>query len=333
MHRTAPLFALALACLCPAANAATFTMHQITVQGSTSVDATALNDHGDFVGTVVLGGVNQIGFEQSGSTFTALQGPCGVGTCQAYPTAINNAGTITGLAFGAEAGGFIWQNGGFVAGDFFSTGNSSSLTGGPWLNNRGEIAYNVVSSMGEQIFAGLPGHTQLQSGIGLAANSSILTGLNDAGVLTGITLITNRGAAAFAGRRGIFADLPVSVASGTPSVVINDHNVLAGSTGTGIWIYANNTQTTVPGPAQSANLTVAGINSAGRIVGAFTDQGAGVQRAFLYSHGVLSSFGSYPEGDTVHVAINHAGRMLISDVQAHSFTGTSYLALCRGTGC
>jgi probable HAF family extracellular repeat protein len=334
MRRYAPLFALTLACLCPGARAATFTIRQVEVQGSTAVTAVALNDHGDFVGTVVVGGGSPIGFEQSGSTFTQIEGLCGIGTCQGYPTSINKTGTITGLCFGAESGGFIWQNGGFVAADFFTTGNPSNLISGPWVNNRGRVAYNMVSNnSGIQIYAGMPGRAKLQQGIGLSTTLSILSGFNNAGVLVGITDLPQSGETAFAGRDGIFADLPVFSVNGTPDIVINDHNVVAGSTSNGIWIYTDNTESTFAMPVQTSGVTVTAINNSGRIVGSFIDQGAGVQRAFFYANGTVLSFGSYPLGDTVHVAINNAGRMLVSDLPQHSNVGTSYLVHCHGTGC
>jgi hypothetical protein len=337
MTRRAALLAVALAgpgALAPGAYAGTFTIRQITVDGSTAVNATAINDHGDFVGTVLINGSSEpLGFAQLGGIFTPIEGPCGAGTCMGFPTAINKSGAITGLASGSMGGGFVWQNGAFVPGDFFGAGSNLVPASGPWINNRGHVAYTLVSSTAEQVFAGLPSSPKLQSGIGINANAATVTGFNDAGVLTGITALTTQADLLFVGHAGIFVNLNASAQTSGPTIVINDHNVIAGSAGSGIWIYANNGYTYAYPTTSVSGVVVSAINNTGRVAGTLFDPSGKARRVFLYAGGIFSMFGTYGTGDTLHVALNNAGALLVSVTAPIGGISNSFLAHCHGTGC
>jgi probable HAF family extracellular repeat protein len=74
------------------------------------------------------------------------------------------------------------------------------------------------------------------------------------------------------------------------------------------------------------------INNSGRVVGAYTDS-TGAQHGFLLSGTTVSSFGTYPAGDAVAVAIGNKNGMVVSDLSAASSTYQSATVVCTGTGC
>ena len=75
------------------------------------------------------------------------------------------------------------------------------------------------------------------------------------------------------------------------------------------------------------------INDRGRVVGTFVDLAANLQRVFLYNGTAVSSFGAYPTTDTLHLAMNDRGVILLSDIPENAQVGATYLVTCAGSGC
>jgi uncharacterized membrane protein len=285
------------------------------VQGSTQVAVTAINNSGTYVGFAVFEN-SQTGFIQSGTTFTAIQGPCDTAAyCTGYPTDINNKGTVTGVVEGGRTGGFVWKDGAFVSGDFFTM-------------TSGEGPYAA--------YAGEPSAPVQLGGFGLEPNNALVTGINVLGYVVGIGLPqgTNGEYLHFVGKKGVFADLFASTGSGVSyNTLINDKGEVVFSVGDAIIVYANNAYTTVNLPSQAVNATVQALNNAGRIVGTYLDSTTNMQTVFLYNGRTLSNVGSYPGADQLRVAMNARAVMVVNDIANHSGVGVSYLVKCKGPGC
>jgi hypothetical protein len=79
-------------------------------------------------------------------------------------------------------------------------------------------------------------------------------------------------------------------------------------------------------------LSVQAINNKNRVVGTYVDTKQTAQRVFLYNGSVVTVFAKYPIADTLHLALNDEGAMLISDT-AVSGSVSSNRVLCAGPGC
>ncbi len=305
------------------ASAASFHSQQILLLGSPLVSATAINDAGTIVGISSSGGY--FGFVLQGSTLSVLS--------NAYPSAINRKGAVTGMT--SADTGFLWENGAFVQGVNFSLGSFSGQPIPPVLNERQEIAYTYSNGSTQTAYAGHSG--QFHAIKGVSPQSAIVSSINKGGVIAGYERATIQGQphnVAFVGKHGLFDMLlPPSNANVTGGFV-NDSGQVAFTDGTQGYVYDAGTTTSFSVPAPSYNVQIQAINNKGRIVGTYTDtsQNPTVQHVFLYNGSTVSTFGNYGATDIVHAALNDHGTMIVSDTM-NGQQMASYRVTCSGSGC
>jgi uncharacterized membrane protein len=311
-----------------------FLIHPITVQGSTIVHVRAINNNGAFVGAVEVNN-DAVTFLQDGATFTWIYGHCMTGNqCIGNPTAVNKTDAVTGTLIAGAADGFVWQNGAFVAGDFFSIGDLVTPASGPFLNNKGEVAFNQFSptSGNPQAFFGDPAAPQLLISPGLDSSAAMITGLNNHGAVAGVGLQEEGPVAIFVGKPGQLTYLSPPGGFSDYGASINDSGQVAGSSNQQGFVYSNGKYAQFSMPVLADDVVVQAINSTGRVIGTFVDENADVQRVFLYNGSTVSTFGAYPVGDTLYLSMNDRGIILLSHPNGEAI-GTSYRVRCVGPGC
>jgi hypothetical protein len=116
--------------------------------------------------------------------------------------------------------------------------------------------------------------------------------------------------------------------------LVNNAGQVAYTDNTSGYVYQAGTTASFSVPSPSFNVQVQAINNQGRVVGVYTDtsQNPAVKRVFLFNGTTVSSFGSYGVNDTVQVALNDHGTMVVSDM-VNSEPFASYRVTCSGTGC
>jgi hypothetical protein len=315
-----------------AAGAATFSSQQIAIMGSTAVAAQTVSDRGVIIGTYLPPQSQPSGFILQGSSLYVLP--------SSYPTAINRAGEVVGFG---ENGGFLWQNGSFNPAVKFPINTNAETVPDVLINDRGEIAYTAGAETGQQIFAGPPTKPHAQKG--LSANHAVVSSINNSGVLAGFEQAIVNGnvtPAFFIGKSGLYDILPLEQpgVAGTPAAFVNDAGSAAFVENGNVVIYANGGMTTLPAPALKAtNVTVTGFNNGGRVVGTYDDgtQMPAIQRIFYYNGSTYFTFGNYPVGNMVHVALNNRNVLAVSNsTNGEGGPGMpigSFLVTCSGKDC
>ena len=263
---------------------------------------------------------------RDGTIFTPIQGSCPSGSCNGYPTAIDDAGTVAGQVFISGWDGFVWQGGAFVAGDFFSLGSQPSLASGPFLQNEDNVAFNLFDSRSFQAFIGNPSAPQLLAGRGLNSNGASVSGMNKFGVVAGTEQRKDGSIVIFFGKQGKlrYLSLPGGI-SPYGVATINEHGQVAGDTANTSqgFLYSHGEYTLFSMPPFGLNVAVQAINDLGRVIDTFQDDSTHLQHAFLYNGTVVSSVGSYPYADTLHLSMNDHGIILVSDIPEDKQIGTS----------
>lgn len=250
-----PAALFALAALLEAAPA--YIIVDLSAGPLASSTATGINNAGHAAGYGTTWGGSTLGLEWSSGGFTVL----GSG----YGLAINDAGTIAGVAFTAGgARAMAWNGSG---GAFLGT-----LGGESWataINHAGTIAGMSVNGGGAgQAFVWSNG---VMTGLPVAAGWSAAYGINGAGVVAGYAEV----------RPGVFAAFTWSPEEGVRwldfayGLAINDAGAVAGATAQGRAALRIDGRTVDLGPGFAC-----AVNNAGAVVG--HDGG----RAFLWAGGV-----------------------------------------------
>jgi hypothetical protein len=139
--KSAATAAIAIAASLPAtSHAANFTLHPITVDHTTQVDARAINDSNAITGTYLdPNGVSQA-FIQQGNTLTVLPAPsrsCALPN----PNAINATGDVSGwTGCGQDVATFKWHAGRYLPRYSIDLGYNEQ-TQFVGLNDKGEIFF------------------------------------------------------------------------------------------------------------------------------------------------------------------------------------------------
>ena len=316
------------------AGGARFFSEPVLAFGSAMVDARAINDAGAIAGAVTFGqnggqGGGLTGFVLQGSTESAVN--CGSSAC--YPTSISRDGTVAGFT---GTGGFVWKNGAVVAsnlplGTVFGSGPAALPN--ILLSTRGAVAFTDNTQSGSTSYAGRPGKQSVQKG--LSDRFVTINGINARGVLSGWEYATIQGQLTpviFFGKDGFFDMLFMPGQQQVSGGVINDAGQVAFSRQSGVYIYANGATTAVALPSGAAQPGVQAITNRGRLVGTYVDAGQ-MQHVFYYNGTSVSIFGAYPVQDTLHVALNDHGVMLVSDRSQTTGDTTSNRVECGGPGC
>jgi probable HAF family extracellular repeat protein len=289
---------------------------------SLSPMAFALNNHGQVVGRMKVGGMDRAFLWQNG-TFTILDSVSGSQADAAYD--INDAGVIVGVSGPANQQLVVpvvfWQNG---------TITSIGKTDGTGIrhfdirvNNNGQIAFNNQAS-----FEDNPSIVLWQNGNTLPISSGPISrhlALNDNGDVA-FDAFDNNGITPFASiwHNGVVTRLepPNNAAN---AFAVNNAGQVAGLAAAGVVIWQNGTKTVLPTLPGSLVCQPSAINNSGDVVGICGNPSNGGAtlanpRVALWRGGKVYDITPQLQVDISEVEdINDAGQILI-DTQ-----GTSYL--------
>jgi len=321
-----------------------FAFKQISVNGSTNVYATAINNKGTIAGAYISG-LNAYGFILHGGMATVLPAPCtqNLEQCVPIPTAINGTGTVAGywITFGATATyGFTWQPGSAILANSFLMQSSECFPcQKPWLSERGIVAFSALGGgpPAPGTYVGPP--SSLQSVPGL--ESATVQAVNRFSALSGIDTATIRGktlAAVFTAHGSTIRRLVPPYAASVGSALINDADEVVGAyqDTAGLlhgFTHQSGKFTTFDMPLAAISITLNALNEKGRAVGWFIDS-TGVKRPFLYNGTKAIEIGhnTYDVGDTLNLAIDDEGVMILGDMR-NLGSSVSYHIRCAGPGC
>ena len=318
----------------PASGATThFGFKQITIAGSTNVSAAALNNSSTIAGTFTDAG-GPHGFIKAGANLTILPAPIANCGCVATPIAINASGDVVGSVYYVDLFGFLWHHGAYVQSASVTLGIGGGRDPVIGINKGGQEIFDTYSGSGNYTpFAGTPGnYTQLMP----PGSFPFVDNINVHGVVAGQS--SPLGPEVFIGSNGTYTELSPPGSVDSTQGFINDRGQVAGlyqdSSGvTHGFLYRSGVYKLYDFPHGPSAITIDAINNAGRVTGVYSDTVKKMKRAFLFNGTTLSVFGQYGVTDDVHVAINDAGAMLLSDFNASSGAASSYRVLCGGDGC
>jgi hypothetical protein len=331
----AALVALPFVGAAPCAAATFFKLVPIVVQGAMDVTASAISNRSVITGHYT--GANGVtGFILDGSKETDLppSTACG-GLAAAFPSAINKAGDVAGgLQYPCNYA-FLWRNGAYAPAGAFPLGSGGTR---PTLNDSGGETYNAFNSQG--VYTSYAGTAGDMKAVRSAGTGMMLLGQNDmaklGGAAYGLVGKTEQ-PALFFGHDGKYTYVGLAGAIACTGGFINDSGQLAGACldSAGAWhafVHGAGKYRHIILPRPPHELSVQAINATGRVVGFYTDPITGLQRVFFFNGKTVSLFGDYPGGDYLHLALNDAGVMVLSDVPA-SGASQSWRVVCKGTGC
>ena len=321
----------ALALTHPAfAGHARFVSQPILAFGVAAVDARAINNAGTIVGAVDFGsGGNPAGFVLQGSTETEIS--CGSYSC--YPTSISRDGTVAGFA---GSTGFVWKDGTVVThnlplGKVFAPGPGALPN--ILMSSSADVAFTDNTQSGSTSYAGRPSKPVMQRG--LSAKFTTINGMNASGTVSGFEYGTIQGQLVpviFFGKDGFFNMLVTPIQQQVSGGFINNAGQVAYASQYGAYIYANGVTASVTLPSGASQPTVQAINNRGRLVGTYLDTSQ-MQHVFYYNGTSVSTFGAYPAQDSLHLALNDHGVMLVSDRLSSTGMTKSYRVKCGGPAC
>ena len=320
----------------PAMAGTRFGMKQITIDGSSFVQASAINNHNAIAGIYIDGSGSPHGFVKSGSILTVLPpviGSCATYECYPVPSSINAAGDVAGFYYFDQEYSFLWRGGAYVDAGSVLVG----LGGTPQIsiNNRGVEIYDDYQGHG--LYTAYTGKPGAYVPVTPPGSFPFVQSLNTSGTVAG-QYFSPTGLAIFTETAGVYKTLIPPGAMDSSGGFINDRGQVAGiyqdTQGNNHgFIYKAGTYTRFDIPGAPATVVIDGINNKGRVVGVYTDAAANEQRVFLFNGTKLTPFGHYGANDIVHVAINDAGVMIVSDTINLRAIPNSFRVLCVGDGC
>jgi hypothetical protein len=343
MRHLVSIFAVALAGVPSAGHAQAYFFRQYTLFGITNVTVTSVNDAGVAVGTYTFqsgGQVLDLGF--SGKLGHAANLPMtGPGVAGAtfidvpHPTGINDNNTIVGT----------YYDGTYL--DAFTFRNNTYITGGgayhspedlvPYIGSADHIAYAIWTGDAFASFAGKPGQevpvTAPNAGL-FTYVESVNNSFHIAGSFSGI-LYNQLTSAVFFGTVSHLRQIAPPGATYAYGGWVNDANQVAGAYTDKAgkihgFIYNQKTYTTFDMPTQPvAALSVLGIDSKGRVVGAYSDSKR--QQGFVYSGRHVTILGTFPTPDKLGLSISYFGRYISLSDTAPGGVARSWLASCKGS--
>ena len=318
---------------------------QIIVAGNQDVEATSINNHGVIVGNVYAGITDAVsGIEIDGTNVTTLPAPYANGG-PPHPKVIDDDGDIVGWALdaGPDPRLFLVKDGATVPAYEIviahEEGGQNFVIQPVGLTNRKDVFGTVIVSLTAPnlSFYGVPPNYSFLPQFNRFQH---IDSMNNAGVVAGVSFTFSGQFEVFAGTKGHFKVLLPPGATATQGGYVNNLGVVAGSYTDSSrlqhgFTFHDGKYTLFDMPETASSVTVTAINDAGRVVGAYTTQKGGVQRAFLYNGHAVTSFGSFSNLDTVVLALNNLGEMLVDDQLEYTSTAQfrSFRASCVGAGC
>jgi hypothetical protein len=339
MRCPASALAIALASLPATGHAQGYFFRQYTIFGLTNVTVTGVNDAGIAVGTYVypIGSlVYNPGF--SGKLGHAanlpMTGPVGATdiTNVPHPTGINDDNTIVGVYYNdSDVNGFTFRDNAYISLD---DGSAYHLPQDliPYIGSADHIAYASWTGDAFASFAGKPGQevpvTAPNAGL-FTYVQSVNNSFHIAGSFMGI-LRDNLTPVVFFGTVSHLRQIAPPGATYSYGGYVNDANQVAGAYADKAgkvhgFVYDQKTYTSFDMPTQPMTaLTIQGIDSKGRVVGAYSDNKR--QHGFVYAAGHVTLLGTFPTTDQLGLSISYFGRYISLCDTAPGGVARSWLA-------
>ena len=321
-------------------------LRQIIVSGNQDVEATAINNHGVVVGNLYAGITGAVSAIQIvGDAVSTLAPPYPNGETP-HPKAIDDMGDVAG-----------WADNGL--GDpvlYFSVNGRTLKNYARLLDLDGNGHTFIVQPIGiadqhtvfgTVIFGGIApnipfyGTPSHYFRVPLFNSFERLNSISKHGVVGGVSFDSRGQFEAFYGTEGHYTMLLPPGAQQSQGGYVNTLGEVAGSYTDGDgkphgFIYYGGKYQPFDMPSPAASITVTAINDVGRVVGTYASASAdGRQHSFLYNGTTVTTFGTYSSLDTVLVALNDHGEMLVDRQLEYSAYPQflSYRATCDGSGC
>jgi probable HAF family extracellular repeat protein len=320
-----------------------FTFHRLDVTGNKDIDATAINDRGQITAALFDTTNNtQSGIILHKGVATTLPAPY-ANSGAPIPAAINEHGDVLGYTYeGYQPVMFLWHAGQYLQ-DADIPLEIEQQAGPPplpiGLNNRDEVFYTIITGQQnptDPIYGKLSHLRSMHPFLRYQTAHSN----NAQGLIAGTSFYDSQ-SEVFVGRGKAFSILLPTGAVSAEGGFVNDKGEVAGAYTDSsniqhgfTWQNGSYTSFDLPEAAQPYSLTVTGLNNAGRVVGTYTSSATNHVHAFLYNGADVTAFGDFKVGDTVAVALNNSGTMIVADqIHGEATNYASYRVRCRGAGC
>lgn len=248
-----------------------------------------------------------------------------LGGTQSIASDINNSGQIVGNS--AVSSGinhaFTYANG--VMTDLGTLGGTQSYAYG--INNSGQIVGESNNpTEGLSAFRYSAGSiVQLPNLGGMGVNNSSAAGINDSGLIAGLSYGWDGTAHAVLINGGTITDLKTSEYANL-AMAINNSGQVAGYfwsaplTQPRAFLYSGGSMTAL-GTLGGSSSSAEGMNDSGQVVGWSTTAG-GADHAFLYSGGSMLDLGTLGGANSIAMQINNSGKVVgSSDSTAFLYSG------------
>ncbi|HTZ70477.1 MAG TPA: hypothetical protein VMB71_07500, partial [Acetobacteraceae bacterium] len=218
-------------------------------------------------------------------------------------------------------------------------GNASGQPPNPiGLNKRGEVffTYFIDISAPTDGAYGIPPNFR---NVPALNRYNTIESMNWSGMVAGTSYTLSGADQVFAGRGKNFTSLTPPGATSVKGGFINDKGDVAGTwrDSSNVWhgfLYSGGTYASFDMPEAASSMAVTGINGADRVVGTYVSTADSHQHGFLYNGTTVSSFGKFNQFDNVVVALNAAGKIIVSNqLLGNEPAYHSYRVTCSGSGC
>jgi probable HAF family extracellular repeat protein len=322
-----------------------FAIHRLGIAGNNNLNATAINDNNAIVATLFDTAANtQSGIILQHGTATTLPAPYS-GSGAAIPQAINSHGDVLGYTYeGYHPIMFLWQNGQYNQAVSQIPLEIEQEAGPPplpiGLNARDEIFYTIITgheNPTDPIYGKIANLRSMPTFLSYQTARSN----NQAGMIAGNSFYESQSEVFVGKKKKDFTILLPAGAVSSNGGFVNDKGEVAGTYTDSsnvqhgfTWLNGTYTSFDLPEQAQPYSTIVTGINESGRVVGIYTSASTNMTHAFLYNGSTVTAFGQYDSANTVSVAINSHGAMLVAvQIKSNPTNYASYRVTCSGAGC
>lgn len=345
-----PRYALLLAGLVPAsgahAAATTFQSRRLHVAGSGNVQATGVDDSGSIAASVYSGpSFTQSAVILKGGTVTTLPMPdpsFGAFT----PTAINHKGDVVGWARRSSDGVpnlFLYQNGAFLPAYDFPvaaiSNNVKYLIPNPiGVNDRLQVFFTYVIGLSDPTVPqyGIPPKFH---DIPQVNRFTTVESINKSGTVAGFGYSLSGPRSVFVGKGKAYQAVTPPGSTSVMGGFVNDAGAVAGSyldaknAGHG-FVFQSGAYASFDMPEAATSIAVTAIGKTGRVAGTYASVASGKTMGFLYNGTTVSSFGGYDASDTVTIALNDRGVLVVCvQIPSGNPDYQSYRVSCSGSSC